>query len=50
MVGDEGVYQCVGQVGQDESTAIVSSSYLNLQCEGESYIIDNSVIIIVSYR
>jgi hypothetical protein len=31
--GDQGVYQCVAQVGQDPSTAIVSSSYLNLQCE-----------------
>ena len=30
---DHGVYQCVGQAGYDRSTAIVSSSYLNIQCE-----------------
>ena len=33
MVGDEGIYQCVGQEGLDGSTAIVSSSYVNIQCE-----------------
>ena len=33
MRGDEGVYQCVGQQGGDGSTAITSSSYVNIQCE-----------------
>ena len=31
--GDEGIYQCVGQVGEDQSTAITSSSYVNIHCE-----------------
>ena len=32
-MGDEGIYQCVGQVGEDQSTAITSSSYVNIHCE-----------------
>ena len=31
--GNEGVYQCVGQAGDDESTAVTTSTYINIQCE-----------------
>ena len=31
--GNEGLYQCVGQAGNDRSTSVVSSTYVNLQCE-----------------
>ena len=30
--GNEGVYQCVGLVNEDGSTAIVTSTYINIQC------------------
>ena len=34
--GNEGVYQCVGQVGEDGSTAVTTSTYINIQCKHES--------------
>ena len=34
--GNDGVYQCVGQVGDDGSTAVTSSTYINIQCEHET--------------
>ena len=34
---DHGVYQCIGQVGDDARTAIVSTTYLNIQCEATAF-------------
>ena len=34
--GNEGVYQCVGQVGEDGSTAVTTSTYINIRCKYES--------------
>ena len=31
--GNEGVYQCMGQGGEDSSTAITSTTYVNMQCK-----------------
>lgn len=31
--GNEGVYQCVGQGGEDRSTSVTSSTYINIKCE-----------------
>ena len=31
--GSEGVYQCVGLVESDDSTAITTSTYVNIYCE-----------------
>ena len=31
--GNEGIYQCVGQAGEDGSTALTTSTYINIQCE-----------------
>ena len=30
--GSEGVYQCVGQAGEDSSTSVISSTYVNIHC------------------
>ena len=30
--GNEGLYQCVGQAGDDTSTLVVTSTYINLKC------------------
>ena len=38
MRGNEGVYQCVGQGGEDRSTAVTSSTYINIKCELYTYI------------
>lgn len=31
--GNEGVYQCMGQVGNDGTTTITTSTYVNIQCK-----------------
>ena len=30
--GNDGLYQCVGQAGDDNSTSVVTSTYVNLHC------------------
>lgn len=31
--GNEGVYQCVGQAGDDGTSTITTSTYVNIQCK-----------------
>lgn len=31
--GNEGIYQCVGQAGNDNTSTITTSTYINIQCK-----------------
>ena len=48
--GNEGVFQCVGQVGEDGSTTLTTSTYINMQCEFYSLLKTQSMAKVALYH